>query len=274
MTGYAHHLAFDFKSGIRDTSTMLMNYLFPVGFFLMMGLFMPTINPGFLDIMIPGMILFAIMSGTLMTLPSGMIDQKEAGILRSYRVNGVPAASLVTIPVLGSLVHMIIVSAILTVAAALVFGARVPAHWPWFAATVVLAALCLASLSMLIGIVSPSSRTGVLLAQLVYVPSVVLGGLMVPEGMLPAAVGRGALILPASNAMRAFNALAMGDAAAGGAAVPAGAVVSLAVLAASVVVNLALCLALFQWDPRQPTGSRNLLALLAVIPFAVSVAIG
>jgi hypothetical protein len=32
---------------------ILMNDLFPTGFFVMIGLFMPTINPGFLEIMVP-----------------------------------------------------------------------------------------------------------------------------------------------------------------------------------------------------------------------------
>lgn len=263
--GYAHHLAFDFKAGVRDTTLMLMNYLFPLGFFIMIGLFMPGINPAFLDIMIPGLILFAVMSGTLMTIPATLIDQRVGGILRSYRVNGVPAAAVVTTPILGALFHMLLVSGLLTAAGALLFNAAVPAQWGWFALVVVLATLSLASLSALIGVVASSSRAGVLFSQLVFVPSVILGGLMVPPELLPAGIARGAAVLPASQAMRAFSALAMNE----GAAVSAG-IGPLIVLAASTIVNLLLCLALFEWNARSG-GAKRYLGLLALLPFLAAV---
>jgi len=72
------------------------------------------------------MIAFAIMSATLMTIPATLIDQCEKGIVRSYRVNGVPTGSLITIPVVGTVGHMTIVAAILTVLSALLYGAPLP----------------------------------------------------------------------------------------------------------------------------------------------------
>jgi len=263
MSGYAHHLAFDFRSGIRDSTLMLMNYLFPIGFFVMIGLFMPTINPAFLEIMIPGLIVFAVMSGTLMTIPATLVDQRNAGIFRSYRVNGVPAVSLITIPVLGALVHMVLVSAALTAGGSLIFGAVAPTRWGWFAAIIVLVTLSHATLATLIGITARSSRAATLLTQAVFVPSVLLGGLMVPAGLLPEGIARVASLLPATQAMRAFNALAMG----GGA--PDAAIVPIVVLASSVLINLLLSSALFEWNA-QTGGRRNLIALIAVVPFAVA----
>ncbi|NBC30116.1 MAG: ABC transporter permease [Spirochaetes bacterium] len=267
MSGYAHHFTFDFKAGVRDTTNMLMNYLFPVGFFIMIGLFMPSINPAFLEIMIPGLIVFAIMSGTLMTIPATLIDQRTAGILRSYRVNGVPSAAVITIPVVSALVHMLLVSVLLTVAGSLLFGATLPQNCGWFVLVIVLATLALATLSALIGVVAPSSRAGTLLAQLVFVPSVLLGGLMVPPELLPAEIARGASVLPATQAMRGFSSLAMEGGAAGFAdAAP------LVVLAVSIVLNLILCRALFEWNARA-SGARRFMALLALVPFLVSVAV-
>lgn len=264
MSGYAHHLAFDFKSGVRDSTLMLMNYLFPVGFFVMIGLFMPSLNPAFLDIMIPGLVVFALMSGTLMTIPGTLVEQRNAGIFRSYRVNGVPALSLITIPVLGALVHMLLVSAVITAGGHLLFDAVLPSGWAWFAAIIVLTALSLATLSALIGIVAPSSRAATLLTQAVFVPSVLLGGLMVPVDLLPDGIARGASLLPATQATRAFNALAMG----GG--VPADGLIPVTVLAASVLVNLTLCFALFRWNARSDR-RRGLFALLALAPFVLAV---
>ena len=37
MTAFVSHLSYDFRTGLRDRSLMLMNYLFPLFFFVMMA---------------------------------------------------------------------------------------------------------------------------------------------------------------------------------------------------------------------------------------------
>lgn len=266
MNGYAAHLSYDLKAGVRDTSHMLMIYLFPIGFFLMIGMFMPRINPEFLDIMAPGMILFAIMSGTLMTIPFTLIASREGGIFRSFRVNGVPATALITIPVIGAVIHMAVATAILTTGSGTIFGALMPVRWAPFVLAFGLTALCFATLAVLIGIVAQSNRNGTLIAQAIYIPSVMLGGLMVPEALLPDGLRAAASLLPATHAMRAFNTLALS-----GEALTLTTVLPLLVLSASIIVNLILCFALFQWDSRPLPTARRMIALTAVLPFALSI---
>lgn len=268
MNGFASHLTYDLKSGVRDKSLMLMNYLFPVAFCLMIGMFMPRINPEFLTIMVPGMVLFAIMSGTLMTIPLTLITARKGGIFRSFRVNGVPAVSLITIPIIGSVLHMAAAAAILTVISGAVFGALLPTNWAWFLITFLLTSACLASIGVLIGIIAQSSRNGTLIAQAVYIPSIMLGGLMVPEALLPDGLKAAASLFPATHAMRAFNSLAIA-----GAGPAFENLLPLLILAVSIAVNIVLSFRLFQWDSRPLTTTRRLLAAIALLPFAVSIAL-
>ena len=37
MNAFFHHFAFEFRTDIRNKQLLLMNYLFPLGFYLMMG---------------------------------------------------------------------------------------------------------------------------------------------------------------------------------------------------------------------------------------------
>ena len=60
MTAFLNHFSFEFRTGIRNRTLLLMNYLFPLGFYLMMGFVMRAINPTFLDSMTPAMVVFAI----------------------------------------------------------------------------------------------------------------------------------------------------------------------------------------------------------------------
>jgi ABC-2 type transport system permease protein len=97
MIAFANHFAFEFKTGLRNSTSMLMNYLFPLGFYAMMGAVMTKINPVFGDTMIPAMILVAVMAATLLGLPGPLVESREAGIYRSFKINGVPALSILSI---------------------------------------------------------------------------------------------------------------------------------------------------------------------------------
>src|SRR5512139_2527785 len=115
MNAFSHHFLYDFRTGLREKSLLLLNYLFPLGFYILMGLLMTGLNPTFAPTMIPAMMLVVMMANTLLGLPNPIVEAREAGIFRSFKINGVPALSIITIPVLSSLVHIILVSIIITI---------------------------------------------------------------------------------------------------------------------------------------------------------------
>lgn len=97
MKAFAMHLGFEFRFGIRNKTLLLMNYLFPLGLYALLGSLMGEINPGFLTTVIPAMSLFAIMSGALLGMPDTLVNARNAGIFRSYKINGVPVPAQLTI---------------------------------------------------------------------------------------------------------------------------------------------------------------------------------
>lgn len=264
MNAFANHFAFEFRTGIRNKNLLLMNYLFPLGLYLMMSLIMPGINPLFQATIIPSMVTFGILAATLLGLPDPLVNAREAGIFRSYKINGVPARSILLIPAISTIVHILVVALIITVSAPVLFDAPSPQNIALFFVVVLALAVACTGLSVLIGVVSPNSRLTVLLSQTIFLPSMIIGGIMIPFSMLPGAAGKVALLLPATHAMNAFNGLAMGGAADFG---PWGSILTLLVGGA---VAFLLALFLFRWDSH---GSERrvhpLLALLALIPYAV-----
>jgi ABC-2 type transport system permease protein len=266
MNAFVHHFSFEFRSGIRNRHLLLMNYLFPLGFYIMMGLIMPSINPLFLENLIPAMIVFGILAACLLGIPDPLVNARENGIFRSYKINGVPSVSILIIPALTSILHLVIVAVIISATAPLLFKANVPVDWLNFAIVFFVTAFTCAGMSVLIGVVSPNTRTTVLYSQLVFVPSMLLGGLMLPFNMLPEAAGKFAQLLPATHAMNAFNALAMGkpaDFSAWG---------SLAILLAAGLLAFGLAIFLFSWDSRNTTRRASpMLALLVLLPFVIGI---
>jgi len=264
MNALLAHFDYQVRSTLRAPSQLLMSYLFPLAFYGMMGAVMTKINPTFPPNLIPAMTIFAVMTGGLLGLPGPMVEERETGIYRSYRVNGVPAAAVIGMPAATVVVHGLVASAIIAATASALFGAPVPASWGALAAATLLAALVFAGIGALIGVTAPEARFTVLLSQAVFLPSMLLGGLMVPYSTLPESAQKFALLLPTTWLAQLEQATVYGRSAQIAPELAAGVLISAAVIA---FVLAALC---FNWDRRNSARRLNpLFGLLVFVPFVV-----
>ena len=260
MKAFIVHFSHEFRAIIRDRSRLFMNYLFPLTVFLLMAALMTGVNPAFKQQMIPAMILFAMMSSALLFLSSSWIAQREAGIYRSFRINGVPARDILLAPAAATIGHLAIVSVVIAIVAHFVFGAPFPTS-PWlFVFGWLLSALALAGLAMAIGVAVSEQRAGMLVAQLVFLPSILLGGLMMPANLIPEGLSLVSRIFPARWAMEAMQA-GGADGEAGIAAV----LVAQAVLAATAIAGYILARMLFEWHTLPSRTARTRMAALLVL---------
>jgi ABC-2 type transport system permease protein len=267
LNAFINHFSFEFRTGVRNKTLLLMNYLLPLGFYAMMGLVMTEdINPLFAKTMIPAMVMFAILAGTLLGLPDPLVNAREAGIFRGYKINGVPAISILSISALTTIFHTIISALIIIFTAPVFFHAPKLVNWPGFALTLLLFAFACAGLGVLIGVLAANSRITVIWSQLIFLPSMLLSGMMLPYDMLPKTVGRAARLLPATHAMNAFRALGLGLKADFD---PMG---SMIVLLSGGILAFTLAVALFSWDSKNTTRRIHpALALLVLLPYAAGV---
>jgi len=264
MSAFTNHFAFEFKTGIRNPTLMLMNYLLPLGFYAMMGAVMVKINPTFADTLIPSMIVFTAMSTTLLGMPGPMVELRDAGVYRSYKINGVPALSILTVPVLTTIFHSLIVSTLIILTANSLFGGLNPTNWWALIWATLLSVFTMGALGALIGVVATGARSTVLLAQAIYLPSILLGNLMIPQAALPPSLQSLAGLFPTTYMMTAFQYYAYGM------ETVFDPQISLVVLVASLLISFGLALYLFNWDSKNQTRRGNpLLGLLAIVPFIV-----
>lgn len=262
MNAFKTHFSFDFLTGIRNRQSLLMNYLFPLGFYLVMGLIMIQIFPLYQEMLIPAMVTFSVLATTLLGIPDPLVTAREKGIFRNYKINGVPSLSILFVPALSTLVHLVIVMLIITISAPLLFDALVPINWVNFIIVFLALAFACIGLSVLIGVISQSSRITVLWSQVIFLPSMLVGGMTIPYSMLPEVAQKFSLLLPATHAMNAFNGLAMGKLADFS---PWGSVV---ILALGGLITFGLAQYLFSWDSHNSTRRGHLLlALLALVPY-------
>lgn len=266
MTAFANHFAFEFRAGVRNRSLLLLNYLFPIGFYLLAGSLLSSLNPNFRESLIPAMVFFTILTSTLLGLPEPIVSAREAGIFRSYKIHGILEFSILVIPALTTILHTIVVSLFIVVTAPLLFGAVLPANALCFILSFFLMAFACSGIGLLIGVISPNSRSTILLAQAIFLPSMMIGGLMFPAHMLPDALRKIALLLPSTHAVNIL-----------GGWTPSG-IFTFNPYASAVVLYMGGALAfimafyLFTWDKDNPTRRvRPAFALLAFAPYLIAV---
>ena len=265
MSAFIQHFTFEFKTGLRNSTQLLMHYLFPLGFFALMGVVMTAINPLWADTMIPAIIVFGAMASILLALPATLVEARTAGIFRTYKINGVPAINILAVPALTDMLHVIVMAAIVALAAGPLFGGTAPQNWAGLALVTIVTAAALAGLAALVGVIAQNTGATVLWSQLVFLPSILLGGVMMPLSALPASILPIARLFPATNAMQAFDGLAYGR------DTLLNPWLALGALAVSAVLSFALAVYLFNWDERNDTRRGHpALALLALAPYVVT----
>ncbi len=164
------------------------------------------------------------------------------------------------------MLHLLIVAAVITITAPLLFSAPLPANWLNYVIIFFALTIACAGISVLIGTISANSRMTVLWSQVIFVPSMLLGGLMIPYSMLPGIAGKFAQLLPATHAMNAFKGLAMGGMADFS---PWGSVI---ILFTTGVLAFGLAIFLFSWDSRNTRRRGSLLlALLVLLPSVLGI---
>ena len=265
IQGLAAHAVVEFRTGVRDRTLLLMTYLFPLGFYGFMGAFMAELNPEFVQVMIPGMAVFAMLAAAMFGLPAPLISARETGVLRSYRIHGVPTGAVYGVPSVTTVAHLMVVGAIVALSAPPVFDAVRIEDGLAFALVILVAAAAHVALGALIGVVSANSRISVLWSQALFLPSVLLAGIIVPFDQIPEAFQPLSLLLPATYAMEAFRGLAFD------AETLVSPWLALALLAVGAAAAFALTRLCYAWDDHGAGRRlRPAFGALAIAPYAVA----
>ncbi len=237
MRALLHHLSYELASGFRDKARLLMLYLFPLAFASLMGGLMGKLNPVFIERMIPSLSVFSMMCGAFLSLPSRIVEERNAGIYRSYKANAVPRSAIVLVPVLALAVHEAIATALIALLSRFAFKAPLPADWVRFAATWLLSLGAFSGLGWAIGTFAGTEAAAILSSQVFFIPSIMLGGLMMPDSVLSGALKKASYAFPATYAMEGF--LGGPDAAR-----------ALAILGSLCAAGITIAIACFRWERR------------------------
>lgn len=140
-----------------------------------------------------------------MGLPPALAEIYGSDIKRVYKANGVPICFGVITQFVSSLIHTLIVCLIIFAVSPLIFKAELPADLLWyFLSLIVLLAVTLA-IGCIIGLLFKQQAKLTMVAMIIFLPSIMLSGIMFPADILPKFMQYIAYAFPATIAYEAMT---------------------------------------------------------------------
>ena len=185
MNCFLYSLVLQWKLDIRSKSLLVTFYIVPLIFFLIMGGIFTSVIPEMGSTLIQSMIVMSVSMGAFLGLPPSLVEIYGSDIKKIYNANGVPIyLGLVTI-LLSAFVHLMMTSIVILLLAPILFKASIPTQLPFFLLSLTIYIVVSLSIGSILGLTLKNQAKLTMLAQLVFLPSIMLSGIMFPISLLP-----------------------------------------------------------------------------------------
>lgn len=205
MRAIFYGIDLQFKFDIRSRSMLITCYLVPLVFFFFMSGIFTSIDQTATKTLIASMTVFTITMSALMGLPPALAEIYGTDVKKVYKANGAPIWFGLVAQFVSSFIHTIIVCLIIFAVSPFVFKADLPSELLWFfCAEIALLAVTLA-IGCIIGILFKQQAKLTMLGMVIFLPSIMLSGIMFPADMLPQFMQYISYVFPATIAFKAMT---------------------------------------------------------------------
>ena len=160
-------------------------YIVPLIFFLLMGGIFTSVMPEMRSTLIQSMIVMSVSMGAFIGLPPSLVETYGSEVKKVYKANGVPLYLGLVTMFLSAFVHLMISCIILLLLAPILFEAVLPVQLPSFFLALALYVIVSLSIGSILGLAVKNQAKLTMIAQLVFLPSIMLSGIMFPIDLLP-----------------------------------------------------------------------------------------
>lgn len=185
MSGFWYGLLLQLKLDIRSKTLLITCYIVPLIFFLLIGGIFISVMPEMKSTLIQSMIVMNISMGAIIGLPPTLAETYGSDIQKVYKANGVPIYLGFVTTFLSTFVHLMISSLIIIILAPLIFEASLPTQLPYFFLGLTMNIIVALGIGGVLGLVVKNRAKLTMVSQLVFLPSIMLSGIMFPIDLLP-----------------------------------------------------------------------------------------
>lgn len=213
MDAFLYGVLLQWKLDIRSKTLLITCYIVPLLFFVVMGGIFTSVMPDAKYTLIQSMSVFGVTMGALIGLPPSLIEIYGTDIKKVYTANGVPLYFGFALTNISAFIHLFIMSIILYIAAPIAFGAKIPENPVRYFGCLAIFIVVSLSVAGIIGLAIKDQAKTSMFSILIFLPSIMLSGIMFPITLLPKAFEMAGRIFPASWGYRLLSehAFALGD---------------------------------------------------------------
>ena len=245
---------------LREPVAMFMSVVLPMAVFLALGFSVGNIeipvdrDTGIVemfhvrDVLLAGNIAWVTAVFGIVVLPQTLVEFRQYGIFRRYRVTPMPSYMLIIAPLAVGAAVIVVSLALMLVVGWLVFGLRFAGNPAMVALAIFVSYITFAALGMAVTARIRSTRTALGLGLAVFAPMFVLSGAFGPRESFPDALQLVGEWLPLTHAYDLLTFLWLGATWEVETTIDAPIWVSFAYLGAIAVVCVAASARLFRWD--------------------------
>ena len=247
MNGFVTHVGISLRLHFRNKMALLYGYLFPLIFLAAFWVLYRYDKVPLLRHM-GELLTVSVLGGACFGLPSTMVNERERGVWRRFRLVPVPTWSVVLSTVVARYV-IVVTAGLLQLGVALAAGMTVPAHpWGLFVAFTAVS-FAFIGLGLVIAMMADNVPAVQALGQCIFLPMLIIGGVAVQLASLPAWAQHVSAFFPGRYAVEALQASVAG----GGLGASRFSLLALGLIGAAGCVAGAK---LFRWDAQQRFAAR------------------
>ncbi|MFI3199947.1 MAG: ABC transporter permease [Eubacteriales bacterium] len=206
MKAFTYTIWVHIKLSMRSKEMLVHFYIVPLVFYLFIGGVFTSINPIAYQTLIQTMTIFAVSMGGILGSPYANIEFYGSDIKRAYQVGTIPIWIVALGNFISTTVNLFFVSMIILLSAPIIFDAQTPSNILSYLLSLMLIIVSSVGIGTVLGLCFKSTSKMGMVSQLIFLPSLMLSGIMFESSLLPTVLSSIGKILPATWAFKAMTA--------------------------------------------------------------------
>ncbi len=262
MRPYLTYIRTSLALTMRDRTVLVFNYFFPLIFFFIFGFMMHAEQGGAIVQIVTMVLTIGILGSGFFGAGMRTVMDREANILRRFKVAPITATPILISQMVVGLVHYIPVTVLMLALAHFLYGMPVPENLGSLAIFLLIGVCAFRAMGSIIGAVANSMNESQIIIQLLYFPMLFLGGATFPISMMPNWLQMVSQFIPTTYLSLGLNGILEGHETIWQNRGAAGA------LLLTAVVGMFLAVKLFRWEKEEKMkGSAKAWLLVVLTPF-------
>jgi len=198
MNEFLYGVGVQWKIDLRNRGVFITYYIVPLLFFGFMGGIFSSINPMAKNTLIQSMTIFGITMGSFLGTPAPLVELYRSNIIKAYKVGGIPLWMAAVNNYISATIHLFITSTIMLIIAPIAFKAKIPENIGLYFLSLALFIVVSVSIGTTLGLLIKNTSRLTMFSQLLFLPSLMLSGIMFSTDLLPTFLENSGKIFPAT----------------------------------------------------------------------------